>query len=990
VPVKEWLVGPLRDWVEALIAEGISEATIKSNVIVVQHSYWNESKTSAADLAYVQAKTTYIAIDDGNVDFGDTSRTERGADTPDFETSKTTWLPQATFESTNEYTKSLWTTAVGIIEASGFNASWSSITAGGVDFSDCVENWYIFGKTNEVRNIEDFWFRYVTGALPGPQFDTWIDAGDFSGESDPTDDTIVLKVGSGVENIKDGSTVYYENVNFGSGVSNFTLSASSDGVGGTVELRVGSETGPLLGSVEITDTGGWSDYAYFTTTFDPSVTGATNLYFVFKNTLSSDSLFNVGEFIFSNDDYSDGHGEPVNGSFQEENGVVVIDVESTPVVSGWAEETAISGYLGTSYYTSTLDSFSTAGQGVLEYSFVVANAGAYQLQWRSRITEGTSSTDFNDNYARLVDADGNAVVPIANDLVPTGAEYWHKIYMNTVGSWIWQASNHDNDPKAVAWNLTAGNIYRVQVSCRSKGHGIDRLVLWNRSSGVTYGDMTGRTSSSQNSALDALPLSSLAGPNLLTIKAVDFTNLNVSSVSYEVETAHDALMINAAETTYRDAFATASTPFAGRAGTYDITLTTLLETDGESPYEVLVNGVVVGSVTNSTTSTDYALENHVFSEITIPSGATISVRSKAVTNGLIPEGDGTAYSRGRWRQIEFSVPGVGPPVGTNGNILLIDMDPTTESRGNPTSFADWSDAGVIEDLSSGAAGAVFEEDGSVVNYLSGGVAFTRSSQTGYGGDTYSPANNMLNDYWHVKNGTDNVSITGLENVLTTGVFAGLNGNIFSLQANQEYRLYLFGSGDNNDQDAEFTFNGETKSTSASVVGTAADAGHYVTFDFTTPADVTGYSLDFSYANKSSEYAALNGLALVGLGGYESWADTRGIGVETNDFDDDGVNNLMEYALGGNPTNDDAAAISPSTFTAADGDTHWFYHVYNKRTDDPALHFILGATTNLVSTPAEPNEVAFVGQSAEAGGFRMQTNRTEAMSKAKFIQLKVEK
>jgi len=54
------------DWVKALIELGVSEAVIKNNVIVVQHSDWNESKTSPEDLAFVKLKTNYQAIDDGN------------------------------------------------------------------------------------------------------------------------------------------------------------------------------------------------------------------------------------------------------------------------------------------------------------------------------------------------------------------------------------------------------------------------------------------------------------------------------------------------------------------------------------------------------------------------------------------------------------------------------------------------------------------------------------------------------------------------------------------------------------------------------------------------------------------------------------------------------------------------------------------------------------------------------------------------------------
>jgi hypothetical protein len=53
------------------------------------------------------------------------------------------------------------TSAEKIIDDSGFNASYSVIPKGGVDFSDCVENIWIFNITN-AGSVSDFWSRYVT------------------------------------------------------------------------------------------------------------------------------------------------------------------------------------------------------------------------------------------------------------------------------------------------------------------------------------------------------------------------------------------------------------------------------------------------------------------------------------------------------------------------------------------------------------------------------------------------------------------------------------------------------------------------------------------------------------------------------------------------------------------------------------------------------------------------------------------------------------
>ncbi|NJM79205.1 MAG: hypothetical protein HC854_05355 [Flavobacterium sp.] len=124
-------------WVAKLIADGISESLIKSNVIVVQHSKWNEDHTNSSDLTYVKQKTTYQPIDDGNQDSG--TGPNRGPDTPNYKSSSTSFLNNA-INSQNAKAKDFWKTAKDIISASGFNASYSTIPSGGVDFSDCVEN----------------------------------------------------------------------------------------------------------------------------------------------------------------------------------------------------------------------------------------------------------------------------------------------------------------------------------------------------------------------------------------------------------------------------------------------------------------------------------------------------------------------------------------------------------------------------------------------------------------------------------------------------------------------------------------------------------------------------------------------------------------------------------------------------------------------------------------------------------------------------------
>ncbi len=138
----------------------------------------------------------------------------------------------------------------------------------------------------------------------------------------------------------------------------------------------------------------------------------------------------------------------------------------------------------------------------------------------------------------------------------------------------------------------------------------------------------------------------------------DFESLDEGTVPYYIHNQEEALAINAANSNYREKFARAITYFKGSAGEYDVTITALGELDGECEYRFLVNGEVVGTAVNSRVTKDYTELEHVFNNVVIPADAEIAVESNSVTNGLIPEGDITAYARGRWRTLTIETAAV--------------------------------------------------------------------------------------------------------------------------------------------------------------------------------------------------------------------------------------------------------------------------------------------------------------------------------------------
>ncbi|WP_440897031.1 glycosyl hydrolase [Amphibacillus sp. Q70] len=112
---------------------------------------------------------------------------------------------------------------------------------------------------------------------------------------------------SGGENIgwiSNGDWVKYENINFNQGASSVSVRAASDN-SGSIEFRLGSQTGHLIGTVDISNTGGWQQWETFSGKVD--VEGIHDLYLVFTGNSDYD-LMNVNWFEFSSnngDDNSD-------------------------------------------------------------------------------------------------------------------------------------------------------------------------------------------------------------------------------------------------------------------------------------------------------------------------------------------------------------------------------------------------------------------------------------------------------------------------------------------------------------------------------------------------------------------------------------------------------------------------------------------------------------------------------------------------------------
>ncbi|WP_246036974.1 hypothetical protein [Thalassotalea litorea] len=151
-------------WLAGLIAQGVNKSSLKSDVIVVQHSAWNEQQTSEEALAFVKQYTHYIAIGDGNKPKRLYIRkNRRGPATPIYVENGDKWLKAAIDKrNTNQHARTLWQVADAIIADSNFTADYSVIPNGGVDFSDTVAVWWILNLGQDAVSVNAFWQRYVT------------------------------------------------------------------------------------------------------------------------------------------------------------------------------------------------------------------------------------------------------------------------------------------------------------------------------------------------------------------------------------------------------------------------------------------------------------------------------------------------------------------------------------------------------------------------------------------------------------------------------------------------------------------------------------------------------------------------------------------------------------------------------------------------------------------------------------------------------------
>ncbi|MGJ8725722.1 MAG: carbohydrate-binding protein [Roseibacillus sp.] len=132
--------------------------------------------------------------------------------------------------------------------------------------------------------------------FPSMGWGVLLNSADFSLESHPDAQPIQGNTSSGVVGfVEDGTWIAFTDLDFGSELNHFSIEVAAPQAGGQVEVRLGSETGQLLGVVDVTQTGGgFGDFRKFEIVLSAPVSGIQDLYLTFVDAgMIGDYLFDT-------------------------------------------------------------------------------------------------------------------------------------------------------------------------------------------------------------------------------------------------------------------------------------------------------------------------------------------------------------------------------------------------------------------------------------------------------------------------------------------------------------------------------------------------------------------------------------------------------------------------------------------------------------------------------------------------------------------------
>ncbi|MRX65870.1 DUF5060 domain-containing protein [Maribacter luteus] len=166
-------------------------------------------------------------------------------------------------------------------------------------------------------------------------------------------------------------------------------------------------------------------------------------------------------------------------------------------------------------------------------------------------------------------------------------------------------------------------------------------------------------------------------PEVVTLDALgDFeVDQNNEGPSFYRDELNGVLAIDASNENNREDYAVAHTVFRGEEGLYKASFISMAENDGESAYIIRLNGTILDTIVNPEVNENFKGVEHVLGKVFLYKYDVIQIESKVMTNGKIPENDGTAWSRGRWSALKLV------PNNFSLKELLKDRSPFVEENG---------------------------------------------------------------------------------------------------------------------------------------------------------------------------------------------------------------------------------------------------------------------------------------------------------------------
>ncbi|MDF7809160.1 sulfatase [Pontiellaceae bacterium B12219] len=151
-------------------------------------------------------------------------------------------------------------------------------------------------------------------------------------------------------------------------------------------------------------------------------------------------------------------------------------------------------------------------------------------------------------------------------------------------------------------------------------------------------------------------------------------------------------------------------------------------------------------------------------------------------------------------------------------------------------------------------------------------------------------------------------------------------------------------------------------------------------------------------NAGSDFGYVDSVVVEGFPialGYADWAEQQGLAAGVNDAytddpDEDGMVNLVEYAMGANSLVNDTAEFRPYVSSTQQNGTNYLNLIYRRRIDaaERGLDYQVGSSTNLVVPLTNGTEEARSGIFLD-GGFEMITNRIPTdVESVQFMQLRI--